>query len=87
MKNRILAGAAIVSLAVLGGCNTANNTQAAAANNMEAMSDNIDAVADNTTVENGKEALENKADAMSEAADNATGGNLATANAQARNAM
>jgi outer membrane lipoprotein-sorting protein len=87
MKKTILAGAAILSLAVLGGCNTANNTQEAAANNMEAISDNMDAMADNTTVENGKEALENKADAMDEAADNATDGNLAVANAQAKNAM
>jgi hypothetical protein len=57
MKNRILASADIASLVVLGGCTTANNTQAAAANNMEAISDNIDAVADNKTVDNDKEAL------------------------------
>jgi hypothetical protein len=86
MKKTILAGAAILSLAVLGGCNTANNTQEAAANNMEVMADNMDAMADNMSG-NSAEVMENKADAMEEAADNATDGNLATANAQAKNAM
>jgi len=87
MKKTILAGAAILSLAVLGGCNTANNTQEAAANNMEMMADNMDAMADNMSTENGAEVMENKSDAMEEAADNAMDGNLATANAQATNAM
>jgi hypothetical protein len=86
MKKTILAGAAMLSLAVLGGCNTANNTQEAAANNMEVMADNMDAMADNMSG-NTAEVMENKADAMEEAADNATDGNLATANAQAKNAM
>ncbi len=87
MNNRILAGAAILSLAVLGGCNNMNNTQEAASNNMEAIADNMDAMADNMTAGNGADMMENKADAMEEAADNAADGNLATANAQAMNAM
>jgi len=86
MKNRILASAAIVSLAVLGGCTSMNNTQEAASNNMEATADNMDAMADNMTG-NAADVMENKADAMDEAADNAADGNLAAANAQAKNAM
>ena len=87
MKNRILAATAILGLATLGACNTANNTQEAAANNMEVMADNMEAMADNMSTENGADMMENKADAMEEAADNAMDGNLATANAQAMNAM
>lgn len=87
MKKNILAGAAILSLAMLAGCNTANTTQEAAANNMEATADNMEAMADNMTSENGADVLENKSDAMEEAADNALDGNLAVANEQAANAM
>jgi hypothetical protein len=87
MKNRILAATAILTLATLGACNNMNKTQEAASNNMEAMADNMDAMADNMTTANGAEMMENKADAMEEAADNAADGNLATANAQAKNAM
>jgi len=87
MKKNILAGTAILSLALLAGCNTANNTQEAAANNMEATADNMEAMADNMSTENGSDVMENKAEAMGEAADNATDGNLAVANEQATNAM
>ncbi|UVO55487.1 hypothetical protein [Sphingomonas sp. SUN039] len=86
MKNRILAATAILTLATLGACSNMNNTQEAASNNMEATADNMDAMADNMTG-NAAEKMENKADAMEEAADNAADGNLATANAQAMNAM
>ena len=87
MNNRILASMAVLSLATLGGCNSMNKTQEAASNNMEAIADNMDAMADNMTSANGSAMMENKADAMEEAADNAADGNLATANAQAMNAM
>jgi hypothetical protein len=87
MKNRILAATAILTLATLGACSNMNKTQEAASNNMEAIADNMDAMADNMTTTNGAAMMENKADAMEEAADNAADGNLATANAQAKNAM
>jgi hypothetical protein len=86
MKNRILASVAILGFATLGACTPQNATQEAASNNMEAMADNMSEMADNMTG-NSADLMENKADAMEEAADNAADGNLATANAQAANAM
>ena len=88
MKKTILAGAAILSLAVLGGCNTANNTQEAAANNMEVMADNMDAMAANTADPVAADALANQADATREAGEDKSDAiDAADVNAAGVNAM
>ncbi len=96
MKNRILAGVAIVGLIALGACNKQETPQAQnVADVTDNMADNVDAMADNASG-NVNDMLENKADTMraegsnkaeeiDKAADN--GASNATLNAMAKKAI